>query len=224
LKLRLATEIMKLGMPPFILNLCTASITIALINRIGFYGGDFAVGAYGIVSRIYMLFSMVIIGLCIGMQPIMGFNFGAGLMDRVIKTLNTGLTIALVFMLSIFLISEIATTLIIRLFSDDISLNEMAIVGLRICAWAFPVMSVQTTLTNFFQSIGEPKTSIILSLIRQIGFLIPLIFILPELFNLGLNGIWLSIPLADFIACIVTVFIYLRFRHQVKYNAVTNTI
>lgn len=224
LKLRLATEIMKLGMPPFILNLCTASITIALINRIGFYGGDFAVGAYGIVSRIYMLFSMVIIGLCIGMQPIMGFNFGAGLMDRVIKTLNTGLTIAIVFMLSIFLISEIATTLIIRLFSDDISLNEMAIVGLRICAWTFPVMAVQTTLTNFFQSIGEPKTSIILSLIRQIGFLIPLIFILPELFNLGLKGIWLSIPLADFIACIVTVFIYLRFRHQVKYNAVTNTI
>lgn len=224
LKLRLATEIMKLGMPSFILNLCTASITIALINRIGFYGGDFAVGAYGIVSRIYMLFSMVIIGLCIGMQPIMGFNFGAGLMDRVIKTLNTGLTIAIVFMLSIFLISEIATTLIIRLFSDDMSLNEMAIVGLRICAWTFPVMAVQTTLTNFFQSIGEPKTSIILSLIRQIGFLIPLIFILPELFNLGLNGIWLSIPLADFIACIVTVFIYLRFRHQVKYNAVTNTI
>ena len=219
----LSTEIMKLGMPPFILNLCTASITIALINRIGFYGGDFAVGAYGIVSRIYMLFSMVIIGLSIGMQPIMGFNFGAGMMDRVIKTLNTGLTIAIIFMSAIFLISEIATTSIIRLFSDEISLNEMGIVGLRICAWTFPVMAVQTTLTNFFQSIGEPKTSIVLSLIRQIGFLIPLIFILPELFNLGLNGIWLSIPLADFIACIVTVFIYLRFRHQEKYRVVTKT-
>ena len=166
---------------------------------------------------------MVIIGLSIGMQPIMGFNFGAGMMDRVIKTLNTGLTIAIIFMLAIFLISEIATTPIIRLFSDEISLNEMAIVGLRICAWTFPVMAVQTTLTNFFQSIGEPKTSIVLSLIRQIGFLIPLIFILPELFNLGLNGIWLSIPLADFIACIVTVFIYLRFRHQEKYRVVTKT-
>lgn len=216
LKLRLATEIMKLGTPPFILNLCTASITIALINRIGFYGGDFAVGAYGIVSRIYMLFSMVIIGLSIGMQPIIGFNYGAGLMDRVIKTLNMGLTIAFVFMFSVFLLSEMATKPIIRLFSDEMSLNDMAIVGLRICAWTFPVMAVQTTLTNFFQSIGKPKTSIILSLIRQIGFLIPLIFLLPEMFNLGLNGIWISIPCADTIACFVTVWVYLTYRQRPK--------
>lgn len=216
LKLRLATEIMKLGTPPFILNLCTASITIALINRIGFYGGDFAVGAYGIVSRIYMLFSMVIIGLSIGMQPIIGFNYGAGLMDRVIKTLNMGLTIAFVFMFSVLLLSEMATNPIIRLFSDEISLNDMAIVGLRICAWTFPVMAVQTTLTNFFQSIGKPKTSIILSLIRQIGFLIPLIFLLPEMFNLGLNGIWISIPCADTIACFVTIWVYLTYRQRLK--------
>lgn len=222
--LGLSVEIMKLGTPPFILNLCTASITIALINRIGFYGGDFAVGAYGIVSRIYMLFSMVIIGLSIGMQPIIGFNFGADLTDRVHKTLNMGLTIALIFMFSVFLISEIAATPIIRLFSDETSLNDMAIVGLRICAWTFPVMAIQTTLTNFFQSIGKPKTSIALSLIRQVGILIPLIFILPELFNLRLNGIWISIPLADSIACIVTVFIYLRFRQRTKCNIVTDTI
>lgn len=224
LKLRLATEIMKLGTPPFILNICTASITIALINRIGFYGGDFAVGAYGIVSRIYMLFSMVIIGLSIGMQPIIGFNYGAGLMDRVIKTLNIGLTIAFIFMFSVFLLSEMTTTHIIRLFSDETSLNDIAIVGLRLCAWTFPVMAVQTTMTNFFQSIGKPKTSIILSLIRQIGFLIPLIFILPEVFNLGLNGIWLSIPCADFIACIVTVFVYLRFRQRSKCHVAITTI
>lgn len=220
----LSVEIMKLGTPPFILNLCTASITIALINRIGFYGGDFAVGAYGIVSRIYMLFSMVIIGLSIGIQPIIGFNFGAGLTDRVHKTLNMGLTIALIFMTSVFLICEIAATPIIRLFSDETSLYDMAIVGLRICAWTFPVMAIQTILTNFFQSIGKPKTSIVLSLIRQVGILIPLIFILPELFNLGLNGIWISIPLADSIACIVTVFIYLRFRQQTKCNIVTDTV
>ncbi|WP_336595169.1 MATE family efflux transporter [Bacteroides acidifaciens] len=224
LKLRLATEIMKLGTPPFILNLCTASITIALINRMGVYGGDFAVGAYGIVSRIYMLFSMVIIGLSIGMQPIIGFNYGAGLMDRVIKTLNMGLTIAFIFMFSVFLLSEMATTPIIRLFSDETSLNDIAIVGLRLCAWTFPVMAVQTTMTNFFQSIGKPKTSIILSLIRQIGFLIPLIFILPEVFNLGLNGIWLSIPCADSIACIVTVFVYLRFRQRSKCHVAITTI
>ncbi|WP_286439258.1 MATE family efflux transporter [Bacteroides acidifaciens] len=224
LKLRLATEIMKLGTPPFILNLCTASITIALINRMGVYGGDFAVGAYGIVSRIYMLFSMVIIGLSIGMQPIIGFNYGAGLMERVIKTLNMGLTIAFIFMFSVFLLSEMATTPIIRLFSDETSLNDIAIVGLRLCAWTFPVMAVQTTMTNFFQSIGKPKTSIILSLIRQIGFLIPLIFILPEVFNLGLNGIWLSIPCADSIACIVTVFVYLRFRQRSKCHVAITTI
>ena len=77
-------------------------------------------------------------------------------------------------------------------------------------------MAVQTTLTNFFQSIGKPKTSIILSLIRQLVFLIPLIFVLPEIFNLGLNGIWMSIPCADTIACIVTVFVYFKYRQQSK--------
>lgn len=214
LKLRLATEIMKLGMPPFILNLCTASITIAIINRIGFYGGDFAVGAYGIVSRIYMLFSMVIIGLSIGMQPIIGYNFGAGLTERVDKAMNTGLTIAFAFMFSMFLLCEIAADPIIRLFSNEIALKDIAITGLRVCAWTFPVMSMQTTITNFFQSIGKPKTCIILSFIRQIVFLIPLIFLLPEIFGLGLDGVWLSIPLADFIACILTVAVYMRYKRQ----------
>lgn len=211
---QLSGEIMKLGTPPFILNLCTASITIALINRMGFYGGDFAVGSYGIVSRIYMLFSMVIIGLSIGMQPIIGYNFGAGLTERVDKAMNTGLTIAFAFMFSMFLLCEIAADPIIRLFSNEIALKDIAITGLRVCAWTFPVMSMQTTITNFFQSIGKPKTCIILSFIRQIVFLIPLIFLLPEIFGLGLDGVWLSIPLADFIACILTVAVYMRYKRQ----------
>ncbi len=180
----------------------------------GFYGGDFAVGSYGIVSRIYMLFSMVIIGLSIGMQPIIGYNFGAGLTERVDKAMNTGLTIAFAFMFSMFLLCEIAADPIIRLFSNEIALKDIAITGLRVCAWTFPVMSMQTTITNFFQSIGKPKTCIILSFIRQIVFLIPLIFLLPEIFGLGLDGVWLSIPLADFIACILTVAVYMRYKRQ----------
>lgn len=207
---------MKLGTPPFILNLCSASISIALINRLGFYGGDFAIGAYGIVSRIYMLFSMIIIGLAVGMQPIIGYNFGAGLTERVDKAMNTGLTIASAFMFSVFLLCEIAADPIIRLFSNEIALNDIAITGLRVCAWTFPVMAMQTMITNFFQSIGKPKTSIVLSLIRQIGFFIPLIFLLPEMFDLRLDGVWLSIPMADFIACILTVSVYLRYRQRTK--------
>ena len=211
---QLSRKIMKLGTPPFILNLCTASITIALINRMGFYGGDFGVGAYGIVSRIYMLFSMMIIGLSIGMQPIIGYNFGASLTERVDKAMNTGVTIAFAFMFSVFLLCEIAADPIIRLFSNEIALKDIAIAGLRVCAWTFPVMSMQTTITNFFQSIGKPKTCIILSFIRQIVFLIPLIFLLPEIFGLGLDGVWLSIPLADLIACILTVAVYMRYKRQ----------
>lgn len=211
---RLSREIMKLGTPPFLLNLCSASISIALINRLGFYGGDFAIGAYGIVSRIYMLFSMIIIGLAVGMQPIIGYNFGAGLTERVDKAMNTGLTIAFAFMFSVFLLCEIATDPIIRLFSNEIALNDIAITGLRVCAWTFPVMAMQTTITNFFQSIGKPKTCIILSFIRQIGFFIPLIFLLPEIFDLRLDGVWLSIPLADFIACVLTVAVYMRYKRQ----------
>ena len=207
---------MKLGTPPFILNLCSASISIALINRFGFYGGDFAIGAYGIVSRIYMLFSMIIIGLAVGMQPIIGYNFGAGQTERVDKAMNTGLTIAFAFMFSVFFLCEMGTRPIIQLFSNETALNDIAVAGLRICALMFPVMAMQTMITNFFQSIGKPKTSIVLSLIRQIGFFIPLIFLLPEMFDLRLDGVWLSIPMADFIACILTVSVYLRYRQRTK--------
>ena len=213
---RLSGEIMKLGTPPFILNLCSASISIALINRFGFYGGDFAIGAYGIVSRIYMLFSMIIIGLAVGMQPIIGYNFGAGQTERVDKAMNTGLTIAFAFMFSVFLLCEMGARPIIQLFSNETALNDIAVAGLRICALMFPVMAMQTMITNFFQSIGKPKTSIVLSLIRQIGFFIPLIFLLPEMFDLRLDGVWLSIPMADFIACILTVSVYLRYRQRTK--------
>lgn len=213
---RLSGEIMKLGTPPFILNLCSASISIALINRFGFYGGDFAIGAYGIVSRIYMLFSMIIIGLAVGMQPIIGYNFGAGQTERVDKAMNTGLTIAFAFMFSVFLLCEMGARPIIQLFSSETALNDIAVAGLRICALMFPVMAMQTMITNFFQSIGKPKTSIVLSLIRQIGFFIPLIFLLPEMFDLRLDGVWLSIPMADFIACILTVSVYLRYRQRTK--------
>lgn len=204
---------MKLGTPPFILNLCSASISIALINRFGFYGGDFAIGAYGIVSRIYMLFSMIIIGLAVGMQPIIGYNFGAGQTERVDKAMNTGLTIAFAFMFSVFLLCEMGARPIIQLFSNETALNDIAVAGLRICALMFPVMAMHYD-NKLFQSIGKPKTCIILSFIRQIVFLIPLIFLLPEIFGLGLDGVWLSIPLADFIACILTVAVYMRYKRQ----------
>lgn len=210
---RIIAGIFSIGMAPFLLNICASGIVIILNHNFKAYGGDLAIGAYGIVNRIATLFVMVVIGLTQGMQPIVGYNYGAGHFERVQQTLKKVIWVAVTVMGVGWLMSELLPGHIVAMFSDDNDLNVLAKVGLRITILSFPLVGAQIVITNFFQSIGKAKISILLSLARQLLFLVPLLYILPHVGNLDIYGVWGSMPIADtfaFIATVLTLRWYLK--------------
>ncbi|MEG0795010.1 MAG: MATE family efflux transporter [Odoribacter sp.] len=214
LKGRIIRNIFSVGMAPFLLNVCASLVVIILNQSFKAYGGDLAIGAYGIVNRVLTLFVMVVIGLTQGMQPIVGYNFGAGRMDRVRQTLKKVIQIAVSIMSVAWLLSELLPGYIVGMFSNDQELNELARIGLRISILSFSFVGAQIVITNFFQSIGQAKISIFLSLARQLLFLIPLMYLLPHFW--GINGVWFSIPISDFIAFVASVVTLKWYLRKVK--------
>jgi putative MATE family efflux protein len=208
---RTVLNMMAIGVSPFLMNL-TASLVVSIINfGLMKHGGDLAVGAYGIINRINYLFGMIVIGLTMGMQPIVGYNYGARQLDRSFKALRYTIVAGTVIMIFGLLCSQIFPHLIMGMFTSDSELLDIAIRGLRITTIFFPVIAVQMVISNFFQSVGKAKIAIFLSLTRQLIFLIPLLLLLPGYF--GVDGVFMSMPAADMISFFVTV---LTFAYQYR--------
>ncbi|RHJ94965.1 MATE family efflux transporter [Parabacteroides bouchesdurhonensis] len=203
---RLRKEIVKgilyIGMSPFLMNLCSCLIVILINRGLKEYGGDMAIGAYGIVNRIIFLFIMIIMGFNQGMQPIAGYNFGARQFHRVTEVTKLTTWWAIGVASAGFLLCQLFPSMIVRLFTTDPELLGAAVYGLHIVFAVFPIVGFQMVATNFFLSIGMSKKAIFLSLTRQLLFLIPCLVILPRFF--GTLGVWISIPVADATATIVT--------------------
>lgn len=197
-------RIYSVGMSPFLMNVCGCVVVIvinqALLNSaVG--DGNLAVGAYGIINRITMFFVMVVFGIAQGMQPILGFNYGAGNWERVKQTLGKGLKIGGTITAVGWIITELIPDTLSGFFTIDHELIAIARDGFRISFIAFPIVGCQIVITNFFQSIGKPKLSIFLSLTRQLLFLIPFLLILPEF--MGIDGVWASMAASDLFAFLV---------------------
>jgi putative MATE family efflux protein len=205
-------SIVGVGVSPFLTHLCSATIAILVTQSLQRYGGDWAIGAYGISNRIVTLCFMVVLGLAHGMQPIIGYNFGAGNLHRVRVTLLYGIATALLFTSICLLLIEHFTEPIVKLFSDDVSLTSVSVTALKLSCVALQAVGIQCILGNFFQSIGRSRTAILISISRQLLFVAPLLFILPPLF--GLNAVWLCMPVADILACICA--LYLLWRWHVR--------
>lgn len=206
-------------MAPFLLNVCASGIVIVLNHNFKIYGGDLAIGAYGIVNRVATLFVMVVIGLTQGMQPVVGYNFGARHFERVQKTLKKVIRIAVTIMGLGWVCSELLPGHIVAMFSDDAELNKLAEVGLRITILSFPMVGAQIVITNFFQSIGKAKISILLSLARQLLFLIPLLYtrpIWPWFGYLRSLGKYAASRYIGFYSAILTLHWYLKKTHGLQ--------
>lgn len=205
LKMKIIKDILSIGMSNFFMLIC-ASIVVSILNlSLSKYGGDYAIGAFGIINSIANLSAMIVIGFCQGMQPIVGYNFGARQISRVIKAFKLTVIAGTSITTFGFVISEIFPRLITSAFTKDKQLIEMSALGLRITLIMFPIVGFQIVTSSFFQSIGRAKISIFLSLSRQVLFLIPAILILP--YFMRLNGVWLSIPVADFTASILSLMV-----------------
>lgn len=212
-------NIIAIGMSPFAMNACACLVVIFINNSLMQYGGDLAVGAYGISNRICFVFVMVTMGVCQGMQPIAGYNYGAQNFNRMFEVLRLAiiagtLICAVGFFIAMFLPRQCA-----RLFTTDKELIYHSVVSLRYNMALFLIIGAQMVITNFFQSIGKAKVSMFLSVSRQMLILVPMIAILPKF--MGLNGIWLSLPLSDGIAAIMAYVMLWIYVKKFKQNVVT---
>jgi Na+-driven multidrug efflux pump len=162
-----------------------------------------------------MCMAMVIIGLVMGMQPIVGYNFGAGQFHRVTGVLRRTLVAATLISVFGFLMGELFPRPIAMLFTRDARLGDLACTGMRLGMLVFPVVGFQMVTANFFQAIGHPILSIILALCRQIFCLVPMLLLLPRLF--GLTGVWLALPAADLTSAAIAFFVL---RHGLKAHLV----
>lgn len=202
LKKAIVLDSFAIGMSPFLMNMASCFIVILINQGLQKYGGDLAIGAFGIVNRVVFVVVMVVLGLNQGMQPIAGYNFGAKHYERVMQVLKYTIFGATIFTTIGFLMGMFFPQEVVSIFTKDQQLTQIASEGFRIVVLFFPIVGFQMVTSNFFQSIGMPGKAIFLSLTRQLLFLVPLLLILPQFY--GQTGIWMSMPISDLIASIVS--------------------
>ncbi len=194
--------ILYIGMAPFLINVAGSMINAIINNSLLKYGGDDAIAAVVVFNRFVTIFVMVVIGICQGMQPILGYNYGSGRYDRLFKTLRlaalTGFTMTSIGSL----IGALNPRFIAMMFMQDEGQIQCAVNCLHITTMGFWMVGLQIVGTNFFQSLGMAGKAVFLSLTRQIIFMIPLLLILPPHF--GLNGVWSCFPICDCVATVIT--------------------
>lgn len=205
-----------IGISPFLMNLCACFVTVFFNWSLAHYGGDLEIAAYGITNRLAFLFVMIIMGLNQGMQPIAGYNYGAHNYDRLRQVLLKAIFAATCIVSFGFLLSLLIPYQCARAFTSDPHLIESSVKAIRIVFLVFPIIGFQMVTTNFFQCIGQVKTSIFLSLTRQLLFIIPLLAILPKHF--GIDGIWYTHPASDVLATFVAAFFLFRTLKTFKAN------
>lgn len=206
LDVKIVKESLLVGLPQFLINLCACLVAAMMTRSLTTYGGDMAVGAFGICNRFILFIVMVVIGLNQGMQPIAGYNFGARRYDRVLGVLNKALIFGSVITLTGFVIGVFFPTPFVSVFAKDSpQLIKMSTHALSCMVMMFPIVGIQIVSTAFFQSIGYAPKSIFLSLTRQLIFLVPAIFILPHLYADPLEGLWHAAPVADGLASVLAI-------------------
>ena len=207
-------NILGIGISPFAMNATACLVAIFVNQRLLEYGGDLAVGAYGIANRVAFIFIMINFGVNQGMQPIAGYNYGAQNYDRLMRVLKLAMIAGTCITTSGFLVAEFIPHICVRLFTSDSRLTELSVNGLRIMMAAMPIVGYQMIVTNFFQSIGKAKISIFLSLSRQLLFLVPLIGVLPLFF--GVNGVWVAMPISDSFSALFALVMMVRYMRMFK--------
>lgn len=209
-------QVLAIGMSPFLMHVCTCAVVFLFNYRLAQYGGDAAIGAYSLINGVVFCFIMVNLGLCQGMQPIAGYNWGAHQDERVWRVLRYALCVGTGVTTVGFLVGEILPVPTIRIFGTSDEMTRLAAHGFRLMVAMLPLVGAQMVISNFFQSIGHAGKSIYMSLTRQVLFLIPCLWLLP--LRIGLDGIWLSQSLSDALAFVnaVGILVWLIYKNRRK--------
>lgn len=224
LDMKIVREALLVGLPQFLINLCACMVAALMTRSLTTYGGDVAVGAFGICNRLILFIVMVVIGLNQGMQPIAGYNFGAKRYDRVMSVLKRALCVGTIITMTGFVIGMFFSTPFVTLFAKDSpELVKTASHALTCMIMMFPIVGIQIVSTAFFQSIGYAVKSIFLSLTRQLIFLVPAILILPHIYADPLEGLWHAAPVADAMASILAISLLVLQIKKFKKNMLSST-
>ncbi len=214
LKANLVKNIIGIGISPFLMNVCSCIIVIFMNNLLVRYGGDMAVGSYGIANSIALIFIMFVMGVNQGMQPIAGYNYGSQQTDRLFRVLKLSIFAATGIMVTGWLIAMFLPYYCARMFTTDPELIRQSMRAIRINQLLFPVVGFQMVIANFFQCIGKVKVSIFLSLSRQLLILLPALFILSLLFKL--DGVWAALPTSDLTAAVIAAIVMAIYMKKLK--------
>ena len=214
LKKDLVRNIISIGVSPFLMNATSCVIVIFMNNQFVRYGGDMAVGAYSIANSVVMVFLMFVMGMNQGMQPIVGYNYGAEKYDRMFRCLWLTIACATAILLVGWTLSMLFPQYIARIFSTDPTLLALSARGIKIDMLVFFVVGSQAAITHFFQSIGKVKVSIFLSLSRQLFLLLPMAYVFPLFWDL--DGVWYSMPASDFGSFAMTIPMLIWYMKKIK--------
>ena len=218
--MRLSSEqilaILSIGMSPFFLQLLSSGIAFLINSTLARYAenslmADRAVGAYGIINSAALVGFMFMLGIAQGMQPIVGYNYGARAMDRVRQAFKICSSTNFGIGAFVTIVAVVAPGLIASLFTSSPEMIEASVYALRLCLYGFAFVGFQVTATQFFQSIGFGGKALLLSLSRQILFLLPALFLFPLLW--GSTGVWLAMPFSDIAAGVLgMILMYYQFK------------
>ena len=210
-----------IGTAPFLMHMAACFVVIVLNNQLLRYGGDMEIATFGMTNRFIFFFVMIVMGIQQGMQPIVGYNYGAQLYQRMLRAFKLAVYCATCVMTSLFLFGEIWPEGFIRLFTHDEALIAQSITPARIMLAVIFAIGFPMITGNFYTSIGMAPKAIFLSLTRQVLFLIPLIIGLPLLFeSLGIApiwGVWWSWPISDSLSVITAMIVFNRDMRKFKF-------
>jgi putative MATE family efflux protein len=207
-------SIFAIGISPFTMQLAQSAVQIASNNSLQTYGGDIAVSGMTIINSIAMIFLMPIFGLNQGLQPIIGYNFGAKKHNRVKLAVKYGIIAATIIVTIGFVVVQGFSEKLVMIFNNDSSLIEVTSRGMKIFLIMLPLIGGQIIVTNYFQSIGQVKISMFLSLLRQVIILIPCLIIIPMF--MGLDGVWIAGATSDFLSVIITLIVFMKVSKGLK--------
>lgn len=201
-------NILSIGFSPFSMNFIASAVAIVVNNQLRTHGGDIAIGSFGIINSYQLFISLIVVGLCQGMQPIVGFNYGAGNNKRVKDTFFLAARVATIIFAVGMVLMEGFPRFASMLFTSDPELIALTIKGMRITFAASLLIGIQIVISHYFMSIGKALQSTLMTISRQLVFLIPLLILFPSIW--GLDGVWLAIPVSDTLAFVLALCFIIR--------------
>ncbi len=208
LKLNIVKEKFAIGASSFARMAAGSVMAIIVNNSLGFYGGEMAIAAFGIINRLLMFLIMPMFGIVQGMQPILGYNFGAKKLERVREVIKLSVKVSTIMSIVAFIVLMLFAKLFMMMFTPDVHLINLSARATRIIVIMLPLVGFQIIVAGMYQAMGKAWKALFFSMLRQVVFLIPLVLILPLLY--GLDGIWFTFPIADLLAAIVTGIVFVR--------------